>query len=139
MDSRLSTLITDYQGSVGQAVELMAASGFERPASNADWVCLEIPQIGELSGGISYFKHGYGCAVHLPGGAVNFDFGLDGEIDGFNASRLIMYAGVRLSGYGFSSEAELQKVFDAATNSGEMRFSGDILYYLMDRPDAISE
>lgn len=139
MDSRLSLLITHYQASVQQAVELMAASGIERPASNAEWVALDIPQIGELSGGIPYFKHGYGCAVHLPGAKVDFDFGLNGEIDGFNASRLIGYAGVRLGGYGFSSEAELQEVFGAATNSDDMRLSGDLLYYLTDRRDATSE
>lgn len=139
MDSRLSKLITDYQASVQRAVELMAASGIARPASNTEWVGLDIPQIGELSGRIPYFKHGYGCAVHLLGAAVDFEFGLNGEIDGFSASRLIGYAGVRLGGYGFSSEAELQKVFDVTTHSDAMRFSGDQLYYLTDRRDAIRE
>jgi len=89
-----------------------------------------MPQIGELSGGISYFKHGYGCAVHFSNGVVDFDFGSNGEFDGFNESRLIGFAGDRLEQYGFSSDESLKNIFDVAANSDDMRNSGYILYYL---------
>jgi len=41
------------------------------------------PQLGFIvqvliAGGIRYFKHGYGCAVSLPAGKVDFDFGEQG-------------------------------------------------------------
>ncbi|WP_426212663.1 DUF6896 domain-containing protein [Massilia sp. TWP1-3-3] len=130
MDSRLSTLISDYQAAVRQAVELMAASGIERPASSTQWGDLDIRQSGELNGQIRYYKHGYGCAVHLPRGLIDFDFGSNGEIDGFDAWRLIGFAGARLCEYGFSSEADLKKVFDAAAQSDDIWFSGYLLYYL---------
>ena len=133
MDSRLATLISDFQAAVRQAVELMAASGIERPASNTQWVDLEISQIGELNWQIRYYKHGYGCAVHLPRGLIDFDFGSNGEIDGFDAWRLIGFAGARLCEYGFSSEADVKKAFDAAAQSDDIRFSGYLLYYLAGR------
>lgn len=129
MDTRLSRLIADYQASVKKAVELMAASGIERPASNDQWVSLDIPQIGKLHGGVPYFKHGYGCSIHLPGEAVDFDFGAHGQIDGFSASRLQGYAGPRLTEYGFYTVREMQEAFEEATNSA-LLFSGDQLYYL---------
>jgi hypothetical protein len=130
MDSRLSTLVSDYQAVVRQAVELLAASGIERPTSNTSWVDMDIPQIGELKGQIRYYKHGHGCAVHFPSKAVDFDFGSNGEISGFDASRLAGFAGTRLRAYGFSSEAELKEAFNAAVERGELRFSGYMLYYL---------
>lgn len=131
MDSRLFTLINDYQASVRQAVELMVASGTERPTSNTEWAGLDIPQKGELNGGVRYYKHGYGCAVHLPNGGVDFDFGANGEIDGFDLWRLIAFSEGRLDQYGFSNEKEMKEVFDSSARSGELRFSGYLLYYLV--------
>jgi hypothetical protein len=130
MDSRLSTLVSDYQAAVRQAVELLVASGIERPTSNDSWAGLDIPHRGELNGQIRYFKHGYGCAVRFPSNAVDFDFGSNGEIDGFDAWRLVGFAGTRLGAYGFSSEAELKATFTAAVDRGELCFSGYLLYYL---------
>ena len=133
MDSRLLTLTTDYQAAVCRAVELLVESGIERPTSNTSWAGLDIPQRGELNDQIRYYKHGYGCAVHFPNGAVDFDFGQNGEIDRFDAWRLLGFAGAGLRGYGFSSEEELKSVFNAAVQSGALRFSGYLLYYLSQR------
>ena len=129
MDTRLSILIADYQDSVERAVELMVLSGIERPVSNDHWVSLDIPQIGTLRGGVSYFKHGYGCIIHLPRDGVDFDFGAQGQIDGFSVSRLQGYAGARLAEYGFCTLKELHDAFESATHS-DLLFSGDQLYYL---------
>ena len=93
MDHRLAKLIADYIASVSEAVKLLESAGFERPKSNTEWACNEIPQIGVLPGGIKYFKHGYGCAVHLDSGGVDFDFGENGEINGFDIWRLSGFAG----------------------------------------------
>jgi len=130
MDSRLFTLVSDYQAVVRQAVELLGASGIECPSSNASWADRDIPQRGKLNGKILYYKHGYGCAVHFPTQVVDFDFGSNGEIDGFDVWRLVGFAGTRLCAYGFSSEAELKATFTAAVDLGELRFSGYLLYYL---------
>lgn len=130
MNNNLARLISDYQTSVRAAVELMRQSGIQLPATNVDWAATDIPQRGELKGGNPYFKHGYGCAVRLPGGAVDFDFGEQGEIDGFDAWRLAGFAGSRLSEYGFVSEAALNECFKAEVAVGSLVYSGYILHYI---------
>ncbi|WP_095100872.1 hypothetical protein [Pseudomonas sp. Irchel 3A5] len=130
MNSQLARLIANYQTSVRTSVELMQVSGIARPATSMDWVANDIPQRGELSGGVKYFKHGYGCAVHLPSGTVDFDFGPHGEIDGFDAWRLIGFADEKLTDYGFADEETLKACFAAEVAAGALEYSGYILYYL---------
>jgi hypothetical protein len=76
----------------------------------------------ELNGGIRYYKHGFGCAVHLPDGGVDFDFGDKGEIDGFAASRLIGFSEGCLDQYRFSSEEELKKCSTQRLNRATCAF-----------------
>jgi hypothetical protein len=128
MNANLARLISDYQSSVRRTVELMVQSGIALPATNNDWVGSGIPQRGELTGGVRYFKHGFGCAVRLPNAVVDFDFGERGEIDGFDASRLVVFAGSKLLEYGFASEAALNACFDAEVAAGSLVYSGRILY-----------
>ncbi|WP_455918271.1 DUF6896 domain-containing protein [Pseudomonas cerasi] len=132
MNNQLAILISDYQASVGVAVAMMQRSGIPLPATNVDWVVNNVPQHGELEGGIRYFKHGYGCAVSLPTGTVDFDFGAHGEIDGFDVWRLADFAGDKLSAYGFADEDALKTCFDAEVAAGALMYCGYILYYLAD-------
>ncbi|WP_431480845.1 DUF6896 domain-containing protein [Pseudomonas thivervalensis] len=132
MNNQLAILIRDYQASVGAAMDMMQRSGIPRPSTNSDWVGTDIPQHGELEGGIRYFKHGYGCAVSLPTGTVDFDFGAHGEIGGFDVWRLASFAGDKLSEYGFADEDALKECFEAEVAVGSLMYSGYILYYLAD-------
>ena len=132
MHNPLVLLISDYQASVAAAVDLMQRSDIPRPATNVDWVVSDIPQRGELEGAVRYFKHGYGCAVHLPTGTVDFDFGPHGEIHGFDAWRLAGFASDKLSDYGFADEDALTACFNAEVAAGSLVYSGYILYYLAD-------
>jgi hypothetical protein len=132
MNNRLAILISDYQASVAAAVDMMLRSGIPRPPTNKDWVGTDIPQRGELEGGVRYFKHGYGCAVSLPTGSVDFDFGTNGEIDGFDAWRLASFAGDKLSDYGFADEDAITECFKAEVAAGSLVYSGYILYYVAD-------
>lgn len=130
MNQGLANLIRDYQAAVEKAVELLERSGIPRPATPTDWVGYDIPQRGQLAGGVNYFKHGYGCAVFLPGGKVDFDFGAEGQINGFDLWRLTHFAGKRLKDYGFPSEESIKSVFQIAIDSGEIVPSAYILHYL---------
>jgi hypothetical protein len=132
MNSNLSHLISDYQASVRTAVQLIQKSGIQLPATNRDWVATDIPKRGQLLGGVPYFKHGYGCAVKLPTGTIDFDFGKRGEIDGFDEWRLIRFAGLKLFEYGFPSEDSLKECFKAEVTAGSLVYSGHILYYITD-------
>ena len=129
MDQRLVVLIEDYLASVSSAVKLLEQSGIERPSSNTEWACNEVPQTGVLLGGVKYFKHGFGCAVRLKGGSVDFDFGEQGEINGFDVWRLTSFADERLGEYGFESEKELERCFKAGVAAGSLVYSGYILHY----------
>lgn len=131
MDSGLARLIADYQASVRDAVTLLKMSGIPLPASNTEWTGVDIPARGVLDGGVSYFKHGYGCAVRFTSRAVDFDFGANGEIDGFDSWRLVSYAGTRLPEYGFIDGVALSTCFKSEIEAGSLVFSGYILYYLV--------
>jgi hypothetical protein len=107
MDARLALLIQDYRSAVATAVRLLCESGIPLPESHVDWVCNGISHTGALRRGIKYFKHGSGCAVHLPGGTVDFDFGEQGEIIWIDAWHISTFADERLAEYGFASSREL--------------------------------
>ena len=101
-----------------------------------EWVGYDVPGSGPLSDGGKYIIHGYGCAVHSPTVRVDFDFGAEGQINGFDWSRLLRFAGGKLTKrYGISGESELRSIFDDACNSRELVASGYILWYLSEVAD----
>jgi len=130
VDSRLGKLIKEYLAAVQAAVSLIAEAGIALPESDRAWCINGIPGTGLLSGGVSYRKHGYGCEVRLESGGVDFDFGREGETDGFDVWRLADFAADRLGSFGFTSRDELEAVFADAVSAGEISASGYILHYL---------
>jgi hypothetical protein len=131
MDPRLLSLISEYQQAVAERFEqLRTELHIESPKSDYAWTAFGIASRGRLSDGAEYFKHGFGCSIKYSGGAVNFDFGRNGEIDGFNASRLWGFAEASNRTYGFSSFKEVDATLKKAAAEGSLRFSGYVLYYL---------
>ena len=132
MDAELRRLIRDYQARVVWAVEQIERTfGVERPPSATEWIGYQIPH-GVAPDGNRYYKHGFGIVVAYEGGAVDFDFGEHGEIGGFDASRLFNFARRVEGGYGFDSERQIETAIKDAEARGLVRFSGYILYYLVD-------
>ena len=129
MDNKLKKLISAYQARVRMAVELIQRSGIPLPATAQGWVETPIPASGALQGGVAYDKHGIGCWVDLPAGAVDFDFGRFGEIDGFDCGRLVEFAGVEFTRYGFDTKEAIEKCFETAVWSGSLVPSGNRRYY----------
>ena len=131
MDERLLSLIRDYQAAVKTAVQLLEAVGIPRPASTTEWVGYDVPGSGTLGDGGRYNIHGFGCAVNSPTVRVDFDFGAEGQIDGFDWSRLKWFANSKLGKrYRIADETELRSLFDNACNAGELTNSGYILWYV---------
>lgn len=131
MNRKLAALISDYQAHVKSAVALLQESGIPMPASDTDWAFNGIEQTGTLVDGSPYFKHGYGCMVRLSSGrAVDFDFGEQGQFDGFDAGRLAHFAGLKLVDYGFADEHSLDKCLKWELTSGSLTHSGYLLYYV---------
>jgi hypothetical protein len=133
LDQRLANLIADYQDNVRTAVALLQQAGIPLPESNIAWACNGIPQRGTLPGNIAYFKHGFGCAVMLPAAAVDFDFGANGEFDGFDTWRLAGFAGSRLGAYGFASNAALEACFKQEAHKRNVVKSVNSLYHVARR------
>jgi Domain of unknown function (DUF6896) len=130
MDERLAKMIVDYQSRVAEAVTILEKAGFRRPVSAIDWVSMEGPPHGELVPGYRFYKHGFGCAVQGPGWAVDFDFGKKGQIDGIDPWHLKRFVASDLAVYRVRSEEEVDDLWSKARRSGELDFSGDILFYV---------
>ncbi|WP_250504275.1 hypothetical protein [Caballeronia sp. AZ7_KS35] len=133
----MPNLIADYQASVRSAVALMYRSGIELPSCSSDWIDSGIDLNGMLDGGIRYLKHGTGCAVFLPAGEVDFDFGRHGEINGIDPWKLLCFARDHLPSYGFT-ERSFKEAFAKAVQSGELVLSDDNLHYVANEPRAFA-
>lgn len=129
MDIRLEELISSYQKAVAECVELLREAGAKSPRFAYEWTLMDFPKTGTLADGREYLCHGIGCRVRSQKGrVVDFDFGKDGEINGFNHSRLQCYMGSSPLKFGFNSHDEMKKVFEIAKQ--EFRYSDHNLYYL---------
>lgn len=139
MDERLAQLISDYLGAVGTAVLLMSESGIEIPSNINDHLNQDVPAQGELNGGISYLKHGYGYCVYLPEGEVDFDFGPQGEIDGFDEWRLWNFCQHRPNTYAFDTQQALLDCVEHALKEGMLAASSHSLCYVVDSVKSLGE
>jgi hypothetical protein len=134
---RFLALIRSYQTSVAEAALL-----FERhkgiPASNLAGARFEgLGAEGHVNpeGTIAFHYHGIGLCVEYPDRTVDWDFGHDGRMDGFDAFRLWVYAESGAEGFReFRRKQALQDAFEDAERRGDIhqpfrRFRDD-LYYL---------
>ncbi len=108
------------------------------PSSSSEWIDTNVPARGELQDDIYYVKHGSGCTVNLSDGEVDFDFGDQGEIGGFDEWRLVCFARHRTVEYGFENEDAVKQCFKAALAEGTISYSGHILYYVTDAPRSLA-
>lgn len=116
----------------------MQRSGIRMPNSKRQWIKSDIPLKGLLHGDIAYVKHGAGCTVYLPEGAVDFDFGNLGEINGFDLWRLSLFASKKLSKYGFRSQNALEMCFEKAISEGHVVGSDRSLFYVANLARALA-
>lgn len=100
------------------------------PSSCYEWLKYHIPISGELEDGRKYYKHGYGCRVYLNSKGVDFDFGEQGEVGGFNSWGLTEFAGSNLSSYGFRNYEEVNEHLKSALDNGQIAPLNNNLYYL---------
>src|SRR5687768_10424986 len=129
MDERLRLLIRDFHVAVAIVLRALEHAGVPRPKSADDWAGYRLEST-QLAGGFVIRKHGYGCEANSAGLHVDFDFGANGETDGFDVYRLWDFAEGKGYDYGFDSEDHLVAVFKEAISAGEILHDGYINHYL---------
>ncbi|MCL6358776.1 hypothetical protein EXT49_01765 [Pectobacterium polaris] len=134
MNENLYRLIFYFQDAVQVSLKLMHRSGIKMPSSRYGWIESDIPSSGELDGGVKYYKHGAGCRVELNSGSVDFDFGGQGEVGGFNSWWLTYFAGKNLTDYGFRNYDDVADHLNKALDDGELIFPEHDLYYFANVP-----
>jgi hypothetical protein len=131
MKTELRQLIEAYQTKAAELIpRLSKALGFNLPVNNSEWAGLDIPHRGKTPDGLEYFKHGYGVAIKYEGGVIDVDFGDKGEYDGFDAWRIFRFAEESKLSTPYVEHRQVESDMKEAEASGELRFSGYILYYV---------
>ncbi|UII73788.1 hypothetical protein LVW35_11670 [Pseudomonas sp. HN11] len=87
----LENLITEYLAQVKKVTDLLEHS-FGTKNILRLWRSKKIPQRGSVTDDITYELHGIGCRVYLAEICIDFDYGPDDRIDGFDPWRLYIYA-----------------------------------------------
>jgi hypothetical protein len=90
-DKNLEDLITDFLSKVEIGTELLQKKFGTRNILRL-WRSKQIERCGEITDEIQYELHGVGCAIHFPSESVDFDYGSNSRIDGFDVWRLYIYA-----------------------------------------------
>ena len=94
----LLSLIRDFRIAVAATVAQLQQELGEDDLLGG-WRQHRYPQGGPLRDGAKYQFHGIGCCVTRNDLDVDFDFGTDGRIDGFDAWRLYRFAEQRPESY----------------------------------------
>lgn len=130
MDKALDQLITKYVDVAAELFPRVAKHlGASIPITNTEWACLGVAQRGSTPDGIDYFKHGYGVAMKDGKHKIDIDLGENGEMNGFDAWRLFDFAQGSKIQTPFGSDKEIESAVKEAEKSGELVYSGYILYY----------
>jgi hypothetical protein len=94
----LEILINDFISMVESSTLV-----FEKKFGTRDirrlWRTEAIKRCGRVTRGVKYELHGIGCRINLSTGSVDFDYGPNGEINGFDVWRLYNFARERPSKY----------------------------------------
>jgi len=128
-------LIREYQSRVEEGATLLRE--YKGLANPMYWRQARIPREGFLDCDrtIEYEFHGIGCWMKLPWGEINWDFGLDGRLDGFREWFLWQFAERGTDHFAeFKDKQMLERVFNEAVAKGMIQQTGltlqDDLYYL---------
>lgn len=131
MNPTLENLIKRFRKAQDLAVEtLIQRLSIPQPESNLAWAfyCSEngLHQIRELKG-TKIYAHGFGVALEINDVKIDFDWGSNGEPDGFDSWRLYSFSMDNCSDIK-CTDKEVQSWLEKAENDGEL-IKEDSLYY----------
>lgn len=97
--------------------------GVRLPASNREWVaiCAECGLYNvRWINGIEIYAHGYGIELIFPDVAIDFDWGIKGEPDGFDTWRLWNFVRTNKLDVACESFSQIQSWVEEAHQGGEL-------------------
>lgn len=134
MDEELNLLIEQFNHIQRRAVDVLEREfGCKRPESNMDFVSRCAPHIRKVGyecGGYKIRPHGYGMEIKVDGKTIDFDFGINGEIDGFDAWRLSCFSRRNNLINRLKSEEDIKSAILSAVESGHIVKSEGLNYYI---------
>lgn len=123
MNPVLDTLIERFRGAQDVAVAtLVQTLRIPRPKTDFDWpqICEDHGFVGRCEReGIQIYAHGYGIELKIGDLTIDFDWGENGEPDGFDAWRLWIFASDNSESLPCTYES-IQQWLDAAHAAGEL-------------------
>ena len=139
MHREFQSLIADFLATVARRfAQLQREVGVAVPASSTGWATNGLKK-GMLSDGAIYSKHGLGCLIESQEDGVDFVFGDHGEIDGFDAWRLLQFAEISKGRHAVGDETKIQSLLDAAVIAGEIEKRGSLYYLRRKEPNKAPE
>lgn len=113
--------------------KLIEIWGMETPMKRDEWIAWSQNQFDKNKfnndEGIQIYPHGFGLSYQDSENYIDFDFGANGEIYGFDVSRIWFFIETNKIKTLFTDENQIKKVIDNETNEGRVEFSGYINYY----------
>ncbi|WP_420321036.1 DUF6896 domain-containing protein [Flagellimonas sp.] len=94
------------------------------------WSSMHHNKLQSFKDDFKLFPHGYGLTFSNNEFWIDFDFGEDGEINGFDAKRLWVFIEKNNIETNFLSSHEIQEIIKLETKKGKLVFSGDTNYYI---------
>ena len=136
-DKSLEDLIKDFLSKVEKGTTLLQKK-FGTKNILRLWRSGQIERCGGINDSVEYKLHGVGCAIHFPTELVDFDYGPNNRIDGFDVWRIYMYATDRPEEYKkYTDRNFLESEFKSYIASGriEKMSPSDDLYVLIAPPE----
>jgi len=133
MNENLRELISLFNQAQKKAVEILEEH-FEcpRPITTNDYVFRCVPIIRNRNyeaGGFKIRPHGYGMEIDVGGAIIDFDFGANGELNGFDDWRLFNFVEVNKLETSLNTEDKIEDAIESAMEAGEIMKSRGLNYY----------
>ena len=124
MDQELKRVIGLFNSAQAKAVEILENSfGCPRPTTSDDFIFRCIPVIRAAnyeSDGYRIRPHGIGMEININGTTVDFDFGQNGQFNGFDPWRLYEFLQANKIKSSISDEEQMEVLFSSAISGGHI-------------------
>lgn len=124
MNQELVNLISKFNAAQAKAVDILENKfNCPRPNSTDDYIVRCVPIIRNEnyeSHGYKIRPHGIGMEINIEGEIVDFDFGQNGEFNGFDAWRLMEFVNNNKINTSLNTEDKIESAINEALVSGEI-------------------